>query len=236
MADNFLNYGGLSRLWDRIKKYIDEKPTPIVDVTDSAKTVTLKPSQEGTSATIQLNIVENSENNTTELKVVSKAKDENKTKELLIPNKKYVESKISGLEDVSEKIGDLLTLKTVNTKNLVEAINEVYEKSEDPFRVKHWVEKDLNVTIPVCTTDIKNTQIDKITFSLSEEEGKDYQIVGMIAYEIFDSSNDGNRINCWPVCQFTGNGQKELNVRWTCMGTTNKVARRISAWVLLKHR
>ena len=46
----------------------------------------------------------------------------------------------------------------------------------------------------------------------------------------------GNRINAWPVCQFTGNGQKELGVRWMCGGTTRKTAKRISAWVLLKHR
>ena len=41
-------------------------------------------------------------------------------------------------------------------------------------------------------------------FSIDEEEGADYQIVGMIAYEFFEAN--GKRVNCWPVCQFTQNG------------------------------
>lgn len=57
-----------------------------------------------------------------------------------------------------------------------------------------------------------------------------------VAYEVFDAAIGGNRINCWPVCQFTGNGQKELSVRWMCGGTSDKIAKRINAWVLLKHR
>lgn len=116
-----------------------------------------------------------------------------------------------------------------NLQSQIDALGE-------PFRVKQWATNTLNVTIPTCTTDIANTQIGKITFTISGEEGDNFQIVGMIAYEIFDAATGGNRINCWPVCQFTGNGQKELSVRWMCGGTTDKVAKRINAWVLLKHR
>lgn len=105
----------------------------------------------------------------------------------------------------------------------------------EPFRVKNWA-GSINVEIPCVTEDLANTAIPKMTFSISGEEGEQYQIVGMIAYEVFDAASGGNRINCWPVCQFTGNGQKELSVRWMCGGTTRKTAKRINAWVLLKHR
>ncbi|MBR2674982.1 MAG: hypothetical protein IKE52_05985 [Mogibacterium sp.] len=137
---------------------------------------------------------------------------------------------------VTNRTGFLEFLKTDNKDNLVNAINEVYEKSGEPFRVKNWASNTLNVEIPTCTEDISNTSIPKMVFSIDNVEGADYQIVGMLAYEVFDAASGGNRINCWPVCPFTGNGQKELSVRWMCAGTTRKTAKRINAWVLLKHR
>lgn len=136
---------------------------------------------------------------------------------------------------VDGKTGDLTTLTTDNKDNLVAAINEVYEKSGEPFRVKNWA-TTFDISIPTCTEDIGNTSIAKMTYSIDAVEGADYQIVGMIAYEVFDAASGGNRVNCWPVCQFTGNGQKELSVRWMCGGTSRKTAKRINAWVLLKHR
>lgn len=136
---------------------------------------------------------------------------------------------------VDGKTGDLTTLTTTDKTSLVKAINEVYEKSGEPFRVKNWA-GTFNVDIEPCTTDKTNTQLAKMVFSIDDVEGAAYQIVGMIAYEVFDAASGGNRLNVWPVCQFTGNGQKELSVRWVCAGTTVKTARRINAWVLLKHR
>lgn len=135
-----------------------------------------------------------------------------------------------------QQIGDVSALTTDHTDDLVSAINEVYEKSGEPFRVKNWATNSLNVEIPTCTEDISNTSIPKMVFTIDDIEGADYQIVGMIAYEIFDAASGGQRINAWPVCQFTGNGQKELSIRWMCGGTTRKTAYRINAWVLLKHR
>ena len=128
---------------------------------------------------------------------------------------------------------------TVAQDNLVNAINELKSDVDglgEPFRVKQWGSNTLNVEIPYCTEDIANGSIPKMMFSIDDVEGADYQIVGMVAYEVFDAASGGNRINCWPVCQFTGNGQKELSVRWMCGGTTRKTAKRINAWVLLKHR
>lgn len=146
--------------------------------------------------------------------------------------KSYVDTADTALQT---QLGDLAALTTDVKTNLVGAINEVYEKSGEPFRVKNWA-NTMTVEIPACTEDLSNTAIPKMVFSIDATEGEDYQIVGMIAYEVFDAASGGNRINCWPVCQFTGNGQKELSVRWVCAGTSRKTARRINAWVLLKHR
>lgn len=142
------------------------------------------------------------------------------------------ETKING-------VGDISTLNTTDKSSAVGAINEIKNTVDglgEPFRVKQWASNTLNVEIPYCTEDIANGSIPKMVYSIDNIEGADYQIVGMIAYEVFDAASGGNRINCFPVCQFTGNGQKELSVRWTCMGTTRKTAKRINAWVLLKHR
>lgn len=140
---------------------------------------------------------------------------------------------------IDGKLGDLLTLTTTDKTSAVAAINEIdfaVKGLGEPFRVKQWAANNLNVSILPCTDDSANTSLAKMVFTIDGQEGIDYQIVGMIAYEVFDAASGGNRINCWPVCQFTGNGQKELSVRWTCMGTTQKTAKRINAWVLLKHR
>lgn len=147
--------------------------------------------------------------------------------------KSYIDDADTNLQS---KLGTLTDLTTDNKDSLVNAINEVYEKSGEPFRVKQWGSNALNVEIPTCTEDISNIAIPKMIFSIDNIEGAAYQIVGMLAYEVFDAASGGNRINCWPVCQFTGNGQKELSVRWMCAGTTRKTAKRINAWVLLKHR
>ena len=141
-----------------------------------------------------------------------------------------------GAGNIDIPLGDLTELTTEDQSNLVAALNEVYEKCGEPFRVKQWQSNTLNAEIPCCTEDISNTSIPKLTFTIDAEEGALYQIVGMIAYEVFDAESGGNRINCWPVCQFTGNGQKELGVRFMCAGTSRKTAKRISAWVLLKRR
>ena len=146
------------------------------------------------------------------------------------------QSGIAVAQGIAATAGDLSELLTTDQTDLVSAINEVYEKSGEPFRVKQWAENTLDVTIPVCTSDVGNTSIPKLVYTIDDTEGADYQIVGMISYEVFDANSGGNRINCWPVCQFTGNNQKELSVRFMCAGSTAKTAKRISAWVLLKHR
>lgn len=139
----------------------------------------------------------------------------------------------------TSELGDLSSLNTTAQTDVVSAINELKFSIDglgEPFRVKQWQDNSLNITIPSCTQDATNINIPKLTYTISGEEGEQYQIAGMIAYEIFDASSGGNRINFIPVCQFTGNDQKELSVRGCVMGPNSKVAKRISAWVLLKHR
>lgn len=139
---------------------------------------------------------------------------------------------------VDDAVGDLTTLTTTDKTSAVGAINELksdVDGLDEPFRVKNWA-STFDISIPFCTEDIANGSIPKIVFSIDDVEGAEYQISGMIAYEVFDAESGGNRINCWPVCQFTGNVQKELSVRFMCAGTTRKAAKRINAWVLLKHR
>lgn len=140
------------------------------------------------------------------------------------------ETKING-------IGDISTLNTTDKSSAVSAINEIKNTVDglgEPFRVKQWAGSNLSVEIPCCTENIVNTSIAKMTFKISGQEATDFQVVGMIAYEIKD--NSGQRVNCWPVCQFTGQNQTELSVRWMCGGTSRKTAVSINAWVLLKHR
>lgn len=127
----------------------------------------------------------------------------------------------------------------VQNKAIAIAVNDLQFEIDnlgEPFRVKQWSSSTLNTTIPVCTSDIANASIGNMDFTIDDVEGADYQVVGMVAYEVFDAASGGNRINCWPVCQFTMNTQKTLRVRWMCGGTAQKTAKRISAWVLLKHR
>jgi len=146
------------------------------------------------------------------------------------PTKTYVDN------EILTNVGDLSNLMTTDQSNIVAALNEVKSSRNEPFRIKNWGANNLNVVIPCCTEDIGNTSIDKMVFKIEGQEAIDYQVVGMIAYEVFDAQSGGNRINCWPVCQFTGENTTELSVRWMCGGTTRKTAKRVSAWVLLMHR
>lgn len=133
------------------------------------------------------------------------------------------------LDDTSEN--------AVQNKAIATAVNDLQFQIDslgEPFRVKQFSISSLNVTLPCVTEDIANTSIPNIDLTIDDEEGADYQIAGMIAYEVFDSSN--NRINAFTTCQFTMNTQKTLRIRFMCAGTQRKTATRISCWVLLKHR
>lgn len=130
-----------------------------------------------------------------------------------------------GLEAIKAYIDE----KDTDLQSQIDALGE-------PFRVKQFSTSTLNATLPCVTEDVANTSIPNIDMSITGEEGNNYQIAGMIAYEVFDAASGGNRINCFPACQFTMDMQKTLRVRFMCAGTQRKTAKRISCWVLLKHR
>lgn len=132
---------------------------------------------------------------------------------------------ISGLVPIK----DYIDAQDADLQSQIDALGE-------PFRLKNFASNSLNVTMPCVTEDIANTSIPNIDITIDGEEGADYQIAGLIAYELHDAASGGNRINCFPACQFTMNTQKTLRVRFMCAGTQRKTAKKINAWVLLKHR
>lgn len=216
MADKFINLTGLAVLWNKVRMLVFNTANTKINKVDAPIqgrlaeiTADGQISNGITSASDLLKLISNTES--TKVNVV--------------------ESPIAGR--IAEITGEG---QIVNGSTSISDIQAQIDALGEPFRVKQWASNTLNVAIPVCTSDVSNTQIAKMVFALDAEEGASYQVVGMIAYEVFDSATGGSRINCWPVCQFTGNGQKELSVRWMCGGTTDKVAKRVNAWVLLKHR
>lgn len=136
---------------------------------------------------------------------------------------------------ITARTGDLAALTTTAKSDLVAALNEVKAAANAPFRVKNWA-ATFDITVPSCTVDTPNGDLPKLVFKIEGQEAVDYQIVGLMGYEIFDATSGGNRINYMPVCQFTGQGQTELSVRGVIAGSEAKNARRINGWVLLKHR
>ena len=103
------------------------------------------------------------------------------------------------------------------------------------FKVKQIIQT-MNITVPACTTDLVNTTIPKILFTLTDDEAAEYMFRGVISYEVFDAEFGGNRLNYMPVCQFTGSNGTELSIRGCVMGSNSKVARRVVCWALLQHR
>lgn len=108
-----------------------------------------------------------------------------------------------------------------------------YLENNDMYLVRNWAVSGLNITVPSVMEDLTNTQIPKLVYKSPVQDASNYQIVGMVAYEVFGESG---RINYIPVCQFTGQNQTELSVRGCVMGPNSKTAISINAWVLLKRR
>ena len=105
--------------------------------------------------------------------------------------------------------------------------------SRDPFMLLDFGQT-IDVTIPSCQKDIANTSIPNVDVSITEAMGADWAIASLAKYEVKDSS--GNRLNVWPVCMFSMNGQKTLRLRMMAAGPNDKAAASISGAILLKHR
>lgn len=160
------------------------------------------------------------------------------TKELV--DKTYVDTTIGTEIDtaVDSKVGDLTTLTTTDKTDAVSAINEVkftVDGLGEPYRLKDFSQTFTTaLTIPSVTQDVANTSIPNVDITITGQEAEDFAIAGLLKYEVFDAS--GNRLNCFPVCSFSMDGQKTLRVRMMVGGPNSKQAKRISGAILLKHR
>lgn len=105
----------------------------------------------------------------------------------------------------------------------------------DPFMLLDF-NQIIDVLIPSCLDDIPNTSITNVDVSITNEIGADWAIASLAKYEVFDAEAGGNRINVFPVCMFSMNGQKILRLRMMAAGPNKKHAKRISGALLLKHR
>ena len=114
------------------------------------------------------------------------------------------------------------------------------EAGKEAFMLKDF-NQQINLTIPSVTQDIANTSIPNMDVDLdvidpTGELNTKYAIAGIAKYEIYDAASGGNRLNAFPVCSFSMNGQRTLRLRCMVGGPNSKTARRISGALLLKHR
>ena len=110
----------------------------------------------------------------------------------------------------------------------------------EPFRLQDFTQQ-INVQIPMVTEEIANVSIANVDIDLDIIDptgalNQDFAIASLAKYEVYDATSGGNRINCFPVCSFSMNGQRVLRVRMMCAGTSRKTAKRIQGALLLKHR
>ena len=123
--------------------------------------------------------------------------------------------------------------------DLTTLLNDV-EAGKEAFMLKDF-NQQINLTIPSVTQDVANTSIPNMDVDLNEIDptgalNTKYAIAGLVKYEIYDATSGGNRLNAFPVCSFSMNGQRTLRLRCMVGGPNSKTARRISGALLLKHR
>ena len=219
-----LDMAGAQRLWDKILSRFDGKAGfKIVKIPGGGGTETNAMLDQGDD---QLRVVYSQANGITTLP---------KSFYLNIGDASFSIPTTQYVDETAEQVGDLSALNTTAKTDLVSAVNEVKAGADEPFRVKKF-DPTFNITVPPVTTSDANVDLPKIVLKIEGQEAVDYQIAGMIAYEVFDAATGGNRLNYIPVCQFTGQNQTELSVRGVVAGTEPKTARKIVCWLLLKHR
>ena len=123
--------------------------------------------------------------------------------------------------------------------DLVTLLNDV-EAGKEAFMLKDF-NQQINITIPSVTQDVANTSIPNMDIDLdvidpTGDLNTKYAIAGIVKYEIYDATSGGNRLNAFPVCSFSMNGQRTLRLRCMVGGPSSKTARRVQGALLLKHR
>ena len=114
-------------------------------------------------------------------------------------------------------------------------LQEQIDALGEPFRLMDF-SQTLSITIPSVTQDISNTSIPNVDVVITGTVADDFAIASLAKYEVYDAASGGNRLNVFPVCMFSMNGQKTLRVRMMCAGPSSKAAKRIQGAILLKHR
>ena len=134
------------------------------------------------------------------------------------------------MEGITTALNDIWDIDVTVTSSSIWSSSFV---SQDPFMLLDFAQT-ISVTIPVCTKNIANTQIPNVDISITDEMGVNWAIASLAKFEVKNDS--GQRINAWPVCQFSMNGQKTLRLRMMCGGNADTAAANISGAILLKHR
>lgn len=110
----------------------------------------------------------------------------------------------------------------------------------EPFRLQDF-NQQINVTFPCVTEDIANTSIPNMDIDLNVIDptgqlNQNFAIASLAKYEVYNAASGGQRLNVFPVCSFSMNGQRTLRVRMMCAGSSRVTGLRISGALLLKHR
>lgn len=142
----------------------------------------------------------------------------------------------TGYDDsaVVARIETLETQKT-DTEYVTNAIAEARARLATEFLLKDFnTTFETPIEIPPVTTDIANTSIANIDVAIDDEMAVEYAIAGMVKYQVIDEN--GTRLNCFPVCSFSMEGQKILRMRMMCGGTSRVFAKSVKGALLLKRR
>ena len=144
-----------------------------------------------------------------------------------IPTHQYIKNVNSSIHDTNSRI----LQNNVRIDALEKGVNAL--KTE-------FVLKDFNttfsspITIPNVTSDVANTSIPNVDITIEGDEATQYAIAGMVKYEVKNAS--GQRLNCFPICSFSMNGQTTLRIRMMCAGSSSVQASSINGAILLKRR
>lgn len=121
------------------------------------------------------------------------------------------------------------------TQDKLDALQFTVNGLGEPYRLKDFQQVfGTPITIPSVTKDISNTSIPNVDIAITGTEAEEFAIAGLLKYEVKDASN--NRLNAFPICTFSMDGQKVLRVRMMVGGPDDKAAKSINGAILLKHR
>ena len=131
--------------------------------------------------------------------------------------------------------GGEVSVTEYDDTNIQSRITELETKASTEFVLQDFsIVFNTPIEVPSVTTNVENTAIQGIDVKISDEVGVEYAIVGVMKYEV--KNDAGKRLNCFPVCSFSMDGQKTLRMRMMCAGDSSVFANSINGAILLKRR